>query len=477
MLARGGAPAPGKVAAYIRWSTDEQGQGTTLAIQRERVELFIRSQGWSLAEDRVFVDDGYSGSTLDRPAMRLLREAVRAGEVDCVVVYKLDRLSRSLLDTVTLVRREWQERCTLYSATENFDTCSPVGQMVFNLLVSFAEFERNLIRERTLSGKRKRAQQGRNAGQRYAYGYRRGDDGGWVLDSVDETGGLAGPAAVVRQIFSRYMAGTSMAAIAAALNQAGHAAPQGGAWGLGAISRVLANPAYAGTYQYGGSQVAGAIPAIVSAEEFAQVQQRRRGRTGRPDRARPGQYLLSGLARCGRCGRPVAGSRGRGRRYYVCTGRRACGCAYMDAGALEAALLAEVRAVAPVGDVAAEAQACLAGAREALARAGADRASVARRRRRLEDEFLGGTLDAAEYARLAARLDAEAGEVAQRLERAAAAVAEAEAVVQAGVGVDPWPWLSFDEVRQVVRELTASLQVYQAPGGAAELVWQPRGRG
>ncbi|HLN62292.1 MAG TPA: recombinase family protein, partial [Symbiobacteriaceae bacterium] len=205
MLARGGAPAPGKVAAYIRWSTDEQGQGTTLAIQRERVELFIRSQGWSLAEDRVFVDDGYSGSTLDRPAMRLLREAVRAGEVDCVVVYKLDRLSRSLLDTVTLVRREWQERCTLYSATENFDTCSPVGQMVFNLLVSFAEFERNLIRERTLSGKRKRAQQGRNAGQRYAYGYRRGDDGGWVLDSVDETGGLAGPAAVVRQIFSRYM--------------------------------------------------------------------------------------------------------------------------------------------------------------------------------------------------------------------------------------------------------------------------------
>ncbi|HWI61210.1 MAG TPA: recombinase family protein, partial [Symbiobacteriaceae bacterium] len=81
-----------RVAAYIRWSTDDQSDGTTLDVQKESCMHYIKSQGWQFREDLCFIDDGYSGGTLDRPAMTALRQAVKAGNIQCVVVYKLDRL-------------------------------------------------------------------------------------------------------------------------------------------------------------------------------------------------------------------------------------------------------------------------------------------------------------------------------------------------------------------------------------------------
>jgi site-specific DNA recombinase len=494
--------SPHSVAAYIRWSTEEQGHGTTLQIQRERVELFIRSQGWDWREDLVFVDDGHSGGSLDRPAMGRLREAVLAGRVDCVVVYKLDRLSRSLLDTVSLVRQEWQGRCMLHSATENFDTRSPVGQMVFNILASFAEFERNLIRERTLSGKRKRAQQGRNAGQRYPYGLRKGPDGGWALDGRDPaTGQLVGPAAVVRRIFTAFLCGQSMGTIAEALNRDGVRAPAGGAWAFATVGRVLANPLYAGEYRYGkqplGSCVVGAAPSVITPDEYEQACRQRAQRYTRRERASPGAYLLTGLARCLRCGSPLAGSLGKARRYYVCTGRtlqRQCDCAYMDAASLEEAVMAAVRQVVepylsqicPGNGRPANSPELAESCRSARARAEADLAATARRRRRLEDQFLAGQIDGAAYRRMAERLDHEEGEARERLGRAAAAVDRLAGGVAFGLPaevVDPWAGLSFGERRQALRELIAALRIYQPkhrPGSKRgnphpiDLQWQPR---
>jgi site-specific DNA recombinase len=495
MLDRAGGAAPARVAAYIRWSTDEQGQGTTLAVQRERVELFARSQGWELAGDLIFVDDGYSGGSLDRPAMNRLRQAVLEGRVDCVVVYRLDRLSRSLVDTVNLVRQEWQGRCMLHSATENFDTRSPVGQMVFNMLASFAEFERSLIRERTLSGKRKRAQEGRNAGQRYPYGYQKGPDGAWALDGLDEaTGEPSGRAAVVRRIFRAYLAGEGMGAIARSLNGMGIQAPAGGRWAFATVGRILSNPIYAGEYRYGrrggrnggaGVAVPGAAPAIVTPEEYARAVRRRSERYAGREKMTAGEYLLTGLARCLRCGSPIAGSRGKTRRYYVCTGRTlraACDCAYLDADALEGAVTAEVhrvverywsRIVGGAGGGGSADFADLAGScRMAVARAEADLATLARRRRRLEDEFLAGGLGGQAYSRLAERLDWEEAEARERLSRAAAALEQASRMAAAvgtagggacaGMDADPWAHLALEERRQVLREFSASLRIYQA---------------
>ncbi|HWI62706.1 MAG TPA: recombinase family protein, partial [Symbiobacteriaceae bacterium] len=291
------------MAVYIRWSTEEQGQGTTLEVQQEACEYYCKSQGWNYRSDLVFVDDGYSGATLDRPAMTRLRAAVKEKQIECVVVYKLDRLSRNLLDCVTLVRKEWGEACALYSTKENFDTQSPVGQMVFNILVSFAEFERNVIRDRTQSGKLKRAQQGRNPGQIYPFGYKKGDDGNWAIDGWDEERKcFTGRAAVVRRIFDMYLSGISARSIADQLRQEGVPSSKGGDWRYNTIGALLQNAAYVGQFVYGRRRghkyrteplfsVDKAIPPILTPREWEQIQRLRSERATAAPRTLNGDYL------------------------------------------------------------------------------------------------------------------------------------------------------------------------------------------
>lgn len=491
---------PHKVAAYIRWSTDEQGQGTTLAVQRERVGLFIRSQGWELREDLIFIDDGYSGGSLDRPAMNRLRERVRTGDVACVVVYKLDRLSRNLLDTVTLVRKEWKDRCTLVSATEHFDTHSPVGQMIFNILVSFAEFERGMIRERTLSGKHKRAQQGLNAGQRYPFGYRKAEGGGWALDGWDsEKRCLKGPAATVRRMFDSFLRGMSLSEIAQSLNRDLVPTPEGSEWRQSYVGRILGNPIYAGRYSYGKGRQApehrfvvdGAVPSIITEEEFGEVQRLRLERSKQRSKAERGEYLLSGLMTCRACGRPIAGSRGRTKRYYVCTGRllgRECGCGYMDADVVEGALVSEVRAVIeglvkdqPEERLRADLERLVAEREYAVEFACGEVAHAERRKRHLEEAFLNGEVDGRAYSELLAKVEREWQGAVGRLGRAERALIVAResagADLTASVAqVDPWAELTFAERKRLLQELVGSARVFRAkgnPGGRLVFEWEP----
>lgn len=482
---------PSKVAVYIRWSTDEQGHGTTLEVQKEACQYYCRSQGWAFREDLVFVDEGYSGGTLDRPALTGLREAVKAGQIACVVVYKLDRLSRNLLDCVTLVRQEWAHRCALYSTKENFDTNSPVGQMVFNILVSFAEFERNVIRDRTLSGKRKRAEQGRNAGQRYPYGYKKGDNGEWALDGWDEeTQCPTGSAAIVRRIFDDYLTGSSATTIADRLRREGVPAPMGGEWRFGAITRILGNPCYAGQYVYGrrnemgkkagepAYKVDGAIPPIVTLKEFERVQAMRRERAGKAPRSLASEYLLSGLIKCGKCGHPVNGSMGSTKRYYVCTNRnvlKGCDCGYIDADRLESVFLQEVKKMISLDNMQwhvqrleGELQQRLAERTHAVREAEEGLATAERKRRRLDDEFFAGNLDGKAYGRLLDNVAAERLQSQERLDRAREALREVGAttvdmnqLMQIASRLDVWAELSTEELKQVLGDVTASVTVYQ----------------
>ncbi|HYF79793.1 MAG TPA: recombinase family protein, partial [Symbiobacteriaceae bacterium] len=176
---------PDAVAIYIRWSTDEQTDGTTLQTQKERCSLYLLSQGWQVNDDLIFIDDGCSGGSLNRPALTRLRAAVAEGRVDCVVSYSMDRLSRSVADTVELVQREWAGKCVYRSASQpiSTDDGNPTGQLIFNILASFAEFERALIRERTHSGLVRRARQGMYPGTRVPpFGYRRDGKGRLAVD-------------------------------------------------------------------------------------------------------------------------------------------------------------------------------------------------------------------------------------------------------------------------------------------------------
>ena len=358
-----------KVALYIRWSTEDQGQGHTLAIQAEACRHYCLSQGWSVADTLVYVDEGWSGGSLDRPALSRLRGQVIAGSVQAVVVYRLDRLSRNIRDIIALVLGEWDGRCVIRSATEPIDTASDTGKLTFTLLSSFADFERGTIRARTLGGKRKNAEQGKNAGAPYPFGYERGEATGTYRVVERE-------AAVVRLIFHLYLQGMGCKPIAEQLNSWGMAARlQGpgrprlspGTWSNTAVLRILRNPVYAGELAYGqrarnprrgrdGERhylvnhpddvirvESPYIAPIVDQETFRRANEIRQARKsphlGR--RAAGSEHLLSGLAWCP-CGHSLCGRRSKSVRYYVCSGRKNKGASVCRSGQVRADVLEQI---------------------------------------------------------------------------------------------------------------------------------------
>src|SRR5437764_9513756 len=142
-----------RCAIYTRKSTEEglDQEFNSLAAQREASEAFILSQrreGWLALPDR-YDDGGFTGANMDRPALGRLLQAVEAGELDCVVVYKVDRLSRSLLDFTRILSLFETHHVSFVAVTQQFNTSSSLGRLTLNILLSFAQFERELIGERT----------------------------------------------------------------------------------------------------------------------------------------------------------------------------------------------------------------------------------------------------------------------------------------------------------------------------------------
>src|ERR1700710_578959 len=141
-----------RCAVYTRKSSEEglEQEFNSLDAQREACEAYVASQraeGWTLVPDR-YDDGGFSGGTLERPALKRLRADIEAGKVDVVVVYKIDRLSRSLMDFSRLVELFDQHKVTFVSVTQSFNTTTSMGRLTLNVLLSFAQFEREVIGER-----------------------------------------------------------------------------------------------------------------------------------------------------------------------------------------------------------------------------------------------------------------------------------------------------------------------------------------
>src|SRR5881392_2617866 len=142
-----------RCAIYTRKSTEEglAQDFNTLQAQREAAEAYILSQkqnGWQTLADS-YDDGGFSGASLDRPALQQLLADIQARKVDCVVVYKVDRLSRSLLDFARLLSLFEKRRVSFVSVTQEFNTSTSMGRLTLNVLLSFAQFEREIIGERT----------------------------------------------------------------------------------------------------------------------------------------------------------------------------------------------------------------------------------------------------------------------------------------------------------------------------------------
>ncbi len=383
-IAQQAAPAK-RCAVYTRKSTSAglEQEFNSLDAQREACEAYVRSQagaGWMALPDR-YDDGGFTGANIDRPAFQRLLADVDAGGVDVVVVYKLDRISRSLLDFTTVMKRLSDAGASFVSITQNFSTADAVGRMTLNILAAFAEFEREMIGERTRDKMAAARRRGKWTGGPVPLGYRV-EDKKLVIDELE--------ALRVREVFRLYLEQRAVLAVVGVLNERGHATKrhlarsgrlrEARAWGKSDVLRVLKNPVYAGYMPYGDERHEGEHEPIVGRGTFdtAQALLARRN-IEKVKRSRNADYLLTGFLFCAHCGSSLtAASTRKGRntyRYYRCVrrdqlGRKACPTRPIAAPRIEAFVVEQLQGAIAAGDLvddlAARVAADLAARREEL---------------------------------------------------------------------------------------------------------------
>jgi site-specific DNA recombinase len=362
-------PDPVRCAIYTRKSTTEglDSDFNTLDAQRESSEHYIRAQAhqnWTILPAR-YDDGGFTGANTERPALRQLLDDIERGAINLVVVYKVDRLSRSLLDFARLMERFDRKGVGFVSVTQNFDTSSSMGRLVLNILLSFAQFERELISERTRDKIQAARRRGKWTGGQVSLGYRVEPEGRGLAVIPEE-------AEVVRTIFDLYLQTHSIGFVTQRLNELGlstkrHVSKKGKArggrcWNKSAVYQILRNPLYVGKIRSTDEQLhAGEHDALVSLEAFERVAECMSQRTtGRLRKNRKSEYLLTGLLRCGPCDAAMTSAQGTSRngkryRYYRCVHQQEhggrCPSGLLPAAEIEKAVIAQVREVATRGGV------------------------------------------------------------------------------------------------------------------------------
>src|SRR5690625_3070917 len=174
-----------RAAIYKRVSTSQQIDGISLQLQDERLRAYATAQGWDVAAE--YEDAGLSGGNTDRPAYQRMMADAKARKFDVILVYKLDRLTRSVRDFHELADKLDRLGIAVVAVTQNIDTSSPTVRLLRNILIDFANFERELIAERSMDAKRRQTADGKYLGWRPPFGYRKvGERGSSRLEVVPE---------------------------------------------------------------------------------------------------------------------------------------------------------------------------------------------------------------------------------------------------------------------------------------------------
>lgn len=346
---------PVRCAIYTRKSSEEglEQEFNSLDAQREAAEAFILSQRqerW-LALPYKYDDGGFGGGNMERPALRKLLDEIEAGRVDSVVVYKVDRLSRSLLDFARLMGVFEQHGVSFVSVTQQFNTSTPVGRLTLHILLSFAQFEREIISERTRDKKAAAKRKGKWTGGYVPLGYDLDAHGGKLVLNDSE-------AEQVRTIFKIFVEKRSLALALAEVQRRGCKTKSwvtekqkqhvGREFTESSLRRLLADELYAGMVAYRGQSYRGEHRRIVTPGVWKRAQHlllasdpERRQEKRNEDGA-----LLRGLLHCGRCGKPMSHTsterRTRRYRYYVCR-TRGCAGQSVVAAAFEASVMEQLQ--------------------------------------------------------------------------------------------------------------------------------------
>ena len=284
------------VALYPRVSTQEQIEGYSIGEQTERMRKYCDAMGWTVYN--VYTDAGFSGANTDRPALQRMIKDIQQHKIDKVLVYKLDRLSRSQLDTLYLIEKVFLANgCDFVSMNENFDTSTPFGRAMIGILAVFAQLEREQIKERMTMGLDARAKEGKYHGSStipIGYDY---VDGALVVNEFE--------AMQVVKAHELYLSGMGIQAICDQFNESGLIHKHGKWWSL-TMRNVLGKKTYLGYVYWKGNWYKGVHEPIVSQELFDRVTElkdnKHKNYLDHNRRTGMASSYLGGFVYCARCG-------------------------------------------------------------------------------------------------------------------------------------------------------------------------------
>ena len=301
-----------RVGLYPRVSGHEQEDNYSIPEQIDRMKKYCESRDWLVY--KIYTDSVYTGSNMDRPGLQDMIKDCENGKLDMVLVYKLDRLSRSQKDTLFLIEDVFEKNGVGFtSMTENFDTSTPHGKFIIGILSVFAQLEREKIKERTMIGKDSRAKEGKWHGSK------------WVPVGYNYIGGLLYPneyeAMQIKEIAKMFLDGVAVRTIERIVTNKGYKHKYG-EWEAKTIRRVLSNPVNIGMIKNRDRWYKGLHDPILDQKTFDAIQKLMEQRREQYGATRPHQSLLGGILYCKNCGARYARQSYNGKFYaYMCYSR------------------------------------------------------------------------------------------------------------------------------------------------------------
>ncbi|HGH0825813.1 TPA: recombinase family protein [Staphylococcus pseudintermedius] len=303
------------VGGYIRVSTERQVEGYSIEGQITQIEQYYQFNGYELVD--IYADRGISGKSMNRPELQRMLNDAKNGKLDCVMVYKTNRLARNTSDLLTIVEELHRQNVEFFSLSERMEVKNSTGKLMLQILASFSEFERNTILENIYNRQHQRALEGYYQGN-LPLGYNN------IPDNKKELMINQHEANIVKYIFESYAKGHGYRKIANALNHKGYVTKKGNPFSISAITYILSNPFYIGKIQFAKYKdwnekrrkglndnpviAEGKHAPIISQELWDKVQSRKKQVSQKPQVHGKGTNLLTSLIFCEKCGATYAAS-------------------------------------------------------------------------------------------------------------------------------------------------------------------------
>lgn len=437
-----------RTGLYVRVSTAEQEKhGYSIKVQLEKLRAFASAKDYTVVKE--YVDAAQSGAKLERPGLKQLIEDVENNALDCVLVYRLDRLSRSQKDTMYLIEDVFLKNSVAFvSLQESFDTTSSFGRAMIGMLSVFAQLERDNITERLFSGRAHRAKRGfHHGGGIIPFGYHYDVETGELKRFENESN-------EVKAMFEMIANGKSVSSVAKEFNTYDTT-----------IRRRIANSVYIGKIQFDGETFDGQHEPIISKELFDKANVRMNARASSLPFKRT--YLLSGLIYCGKCGERCSAYESRSkhndkeyrRAYYRCNARtwkykqkhgRTCEQPHIRVDELEQAVMEQVKRL-PLKHKAKKRAFDFKPVENQIA-------TIDKQKERLLDLYLNEHLDNEMFNKKSKELDKSRDKLAKQLERMRTQAADSVESYQWLDGID-WDALDKDTLREVLERIIGRIVI------------------